>query len=78
MAQRPTAEHEAPRMARRQTLIGDHPISDAEAMLEVYEPGDMIGQGSFGIIVCPPSRPLQPLKLTLRWVHLLATSGAKA
>lgn len=43
---------EAPKMSRRTTLIGDHPVSDAAAMLEAYEPLDVIGQGSFGIIVC--------------------------
>ena len=41
----------APKMQRRQTLLGDHPIASAATMLEMYEPGDVIGSGSFGIIV---------------------------
>jgi hypothetical protein len=41
----------APSMKRRQTLIGEHPIATAGEMLERYEPLDLIGHGSFGIIV---------------------------
>ncbi|BGP17029.1 hypothetical protein JCM10213_000335 [Rhodosporidiobolus nylandii] len=39
-----------PRLPRRKTLIGEHPITTARTMEEAYEAGDVIGTGSFGII----------------------------
>ena len=42
---------------RTATLIGAHPVTTAETMLELYEPLDVIGAGSFGIIVSVFSLP---------------------
>ena len=40
-----------PKPVRRLTLIGNHPVTTATTMLDLYEPLDVIGSGSFGIIV---------------------------
>ncbi|KDE06769.1 NEK protein kinase [Microbotryum lychnidis-dioicae p1A1 Lamole] len=39
-----------PPAQRRKTLVGDHPLCTSASMEEIYEAGDVIGTGSFGII----------------------------